>query len=91
MGRDGAKMSIMTFIEVDIRHRTASNVNVVLDDLHLNFHGQTFHVDMLTCIGLEMQTLISSSDSKWGSCLGMASIALHQTLTYIFKVTNFEM
>ena len=58
----------------------------------LNFQGQTFQVAILNKAG-KMQTLLLPSDRKSGICQRTAPLQMLHivTLTYIFKVTNFEM
>ena len=68
--------------------------NVVLNDLELNFQGQTFQFAILTSIGWKMQTLILlPKDRKSGIFHRMVpqQMLYIMTLTYIFKVTKFEM
>ena len=62
-------------------------------DLYLNFQCQTFQVGILTSIGWKMQTLLLVSDRKSGICHWMVPLGMLYiiTLTYIFKVTNFDM
>ena len=68
------------FMEVDIRHRTAS-ANVLLNDIHLHFQGQTFQVIILTYIGWKIQTLLLLWDRMSGNCLRMAPLGIWLTFS----------
>ena len=66
--------------------------NIVLRDLDLNYQGQTFEVAILISKRWKMQTLLLPQDRKSGICHRMVPLRMLyiMTLTYIFKITNFE-
>ena len=84
----------MTFIEVGICRRMGPlEMLFVLRDLDLHFQGQSFKVAILTSKRWKVQTLLLPSDRKSGVCHRMKPLQMLyiMTLTYIIKVTNFEM
>ena len=52
----------------DIWHDYGVTVNVVFNDINLNFQGQTFQVSILISMDWKMQTLVLPSDRKSGIC-----------------------
>ena len=86
------KCSSMTFIEIYNLPSNGTIVNLVLRDLDLNLHSQTFRVAILTSKRWRMQTLLLPSDRKSGICHRMAPLRILYILTFtnIFKVTNYE-
>ena len=53
-----------------------SMANVVLQNLHLSFQGQTFQVAILTNKRWKPQTLLLKSDKKWGICHKIAQMRI---------------
>ena len=81
-------MFIMIFMEIDIRHRT---MNVILNDLHLNYQGHILQVAILTSIDWKMQTLLLPSDKKSGIWLQIVPLRMLYIMTEFFQVRNFQM
>ena len=82
----------MTFVDFDIFHQMTSLWKIVLRDLDLNFQGKTFEMVILTGKRWKLQILLFPSDSNAGICHRVAPLRVLYiiTLTYIFKVTNYE-
>ena len=73
------------------RHRTA---NVVVDDLDLNFQGQTFQVNNLRNKCWKIQALIAIVviyEVKYLPSIGATANVVRRDLDLHFKVANFEM
>ena len=68
-------------------------MNVVVNDLDLNFQSKTFQMAILSSIDWKMQRLLLPSDLKSDICHHMAPLQILcvVTLTYIFKIMKFEM
>ena len=66
---------------------------IVLRDIHLNFQRQAYQAAILTSKRWKMQTLLFPLDMKSGISHRLVPLRMLYIipLTYIFKVTNFEM